>query len=168
MDPLAILNYLRSLGTLQAMACGPASVPALDALDPETCHLAFDFWLETAAARDAIEGAFSFVRDDCELSIGEPDAQRQRAGRADRRPARLAAAGRDPGRRGRGPPAQLERGRAAGRRTACAPAGEVLQHAEAWRRRWWKRRWASSSRREAAGGGETAASSACRPTGWTR
>jgi two-component system chemotaxis sensor kinase CheA len=49
-------------------------VPALDAIDPENCHLAFEFSLDTDAARDKIEAAFSFVRDDCALRLIEPGA----------------------------------------------------------------------------------------------
>ena len=71
MDPLAILNYVRTLGEISALGCDTAAVPVLDALDPETCHLEFEFSLETDAGREAIESAFSFVRDDCTLSIVE-------------------------------------------------------------------------------------------------
>ena len=69
MDPLAILNYLRGLGSIEGLVCDEARVPALGALDSETCHLGLQFELETAAGRDAIESAFQFVQDDCEISI---------------------------------------------------------------------------------------------------
>lgn len=74
MDPLTILNYVRSLGEVPRLVCDTAAVPALDALDPETCHLGFDFGLLGEATRADIEGAFSFVRDDCSLHIVEPGA----------------------------------------------------------------------------------------------
>ncbi len=74
MDPMALLNYLRGLGEITTLACDSAAVPALDQLDPETCHLAFELDLETGASRDEIEGAFSFVRDDCTLQVLAPDA----------------------------------------------------------------------------------------------
>ncbi|MES2960639.1 MAG: chemotaxis protein CheA [Pseudomonadota bacterium] len=77
MDPLAILAYLRGLGTIAALACDHAAVPALDALDAEECHFGFEFSLDTAASRDEIEGAFSFVREDCVLHLIEPDATPQ-------------------------------------------------------------------------------------------
>ncbi len=156
MDPLAILNYLRSLGTLQAMACDEAAVPALDALDPETCHLAFDFWLETAAARDAIEGAFSFVRDDCELSIGEP-------ARSASALAEQIAALPDSPRLGEilvgvgaVSPAQLERGLAQqAAEGGTRPLGEVLQHAAGLAPQVVDAALGKQQRRrEAAGGGE--------------
>ncbi|HEY8879140.1 MAG TPA: chemotaxis protein CheA [Roseateles sp.] len=74
MDPLALLNYLQTLGRLEHVVCDRAAVPALDALDAESCHLAFEFGLRTAAGREEIESAFSFVREDCELHLVEPDA----------------------------------------------------------------------------------------------
>ncbi|HSW07176.1 chemotaxis protein CheA [Aquabacterium sp.] len=73
MDPLAILNYAGNLGTISRTVCDIAAVPALDSIDPESCHLAFDFTLDTDATRSEIEAAFSFVRDDCELRITEPE-----------------------------------------------------------------------------------------------
>ncbi|OYT98363.1 MAG: chemotaxis protein CheA [Burkholderiales bacterium PBB1] len=72
MDPLAILNYVRGLGTIPRLACDLAGVPSLEAIDPESCHLGFEFSLETAASREEIESAFSFVRDDCTLHLIEP------------------------------------------------------------------------------------------------
>ncbi len=74
MDPLAILGYLEGLGTVVAIDCDREAVPALDAMDPEQCHLAFELGLETAASREDIEAAFSFVRDDCVLKLIEPRA----------------------------------------------------------------------------------------------
>jgi two-component system chemotaxis sensor kinase CheA len=72
MDPLAILNYVRGLGDMATVHCDIAGVPALDQLHPETCHLTFEFGLQTHATRAEIEGAFSFVRDDCTLQLVEP------------------------------------------------------------------------------------------------
>lgn len=69
MDPLAIVRYLARLGTVSGMQCAQGRIPALDQLDPETCHLAMDFMLETNLGRSAIESAFSFVRDDCTLHL---------------------------------------------------------------------------------------------------
>jgi two-component system chemotaxis sensor kinase CheA len=72
MDPLAILNYVRGMGTIAAIGCDTDAVPPLDAIDPESCHLGFEFSLETAATRQEIEAAFSFVRDDCVLHLLQP------------------------------------------------------------------------------------------------
>jgi two-component system chemotaxis sensor kinase CheA len=74
MDPLAILNYLGTLGTLHGTECRVEQIPALDALDPEECHLALAFELETTATRAEIEAAFSFVREDCELRLVQQTA----------------------------------------------------------------------------------------------
>lgn len=78
MDPLAILNYVRALGAIPRLVCDLEAVPSLEAIDPETCHLAFEFCLQTDATREAIESAFSFVRDDCTLHILEPGASPDR------------------------------------------------------------------------------------------
>ena len=80
MDPLALLGYLAGIGEISRLRCKLVALPAIDTLDAESCHLGFDFSLITDAARDEIEAAFSFVRDDCVLRLadGEPvvdDAQ---------------------------------------------------------------------------------------------
>jgi two-component system chemotaxis sensor kinase CheA len=72
MDPVAILGYLRGLGTVSDLHCATEAVPPLDSLEPESCHLAFTFALDTAAAQAEIEAAFTFVREDCELAITAP------------------------------------------------------------------------------------------------
>jgi two-component system chemotaxis sensor kinase CheA len=72
MDPLAILNYVRGLGRITQLVCDATAVPALQGLDPESCHLSFDFNLLSAASRVEIESAFSFVREDCTLRLTEP------------------------------------------------------------------------------------------------
>ncbi|MFT3954730.1 MAG: chemotaxis protein CheA [Piscinibacter sp.] len=78
MDPLAILNYVAQLGTLDAIGCDTDAVPTLEALDPESCHLGFVFVLQTDRGREAIDGAFSFVADDARLHIIGPDATPER------------------------------------------------------------------------------------------
>ncbi len=74
MDPLTILNYVRGLGEVPRMVCDLPAVPLLDRLDPESCHLTFEFGLLSEAKREQIEGAFSFVRDDCQLHVIQPAA----------------------------------------------------------------------------------------------
>ena len=69
MDPLALLNYLRGLGTIADLRCDVDAVPPLEALDAEACHLGFEFQLHGNADRAAVEAAFSFVREDCELEL---------------------------------------------------------------------------------------------------
>lgn len=74
MDPLAILGYLRGLGEIPQLVCDVAAIPPLDQINPESCHLAFEFGIISEASRADLEGAFSFVRDDCKLIIIEPGA----------------------------------------------------------------------------------------------
>jgi two-component system, chemotaxis family, sensor kinase CheA len=69
MDPLALLNYLRGLGTIANLRCDIDAIPTLEALDAEACHLGFEFQLQGNADRAAVEAAFSFVREDCELDL---------------------------------------------------------------------------------------------------
>ena len=74
MDPLSILRYLGKLGNVEAIACDLALLPTLEKLDPESCHLGFEFRLKTDADRQAIEDAFSFVKEDCSLRLVAPSA----------------------------------------------------------------------------------------------
>ena len=74
MDPLSVLAYLDTLGEIHGICCDTDAVPPLDALDPENCHGAFQFTLDSTASREEIEGAFAFVRDDCTLRITAPGA----------------------------------------------------------------------------------------------
>ena len=71
MDPLAILAYLDKLGEVTAVRHDASAVPALEQLDPETCHLDVQLQLHGETTREQIEAAFSFVREDCELSLQE-------------------------------------------------------------------------------------------------
>ena len=75
MDPLAIVNYVAGMGSVSRLSCDYAAVPAIESLDPESCHLTLAFELLTAVGRQEIEAAFSFVRDDCVLHLMEPGAQ---------------------------------------------------------------------------------------------
>lgn len=72
MDPLTILRYVAGLGAIDQVACDTDAVPALDALDPECCHLGLHFALDTTGDRGAILAAFSFVQDDCQLDLQAP------------------------------------------------------------------------------------------------
>jgi two-component system, chemotaxis family, sensor kinase CheA len=69
MDPLSILRYLETMGTVMAIECDRSVIPELEALDAESCHIAVELRFETTASQKAIEDAFSFVKDDCELRI---------------------------------------------------------------------------------------------------
>jgi two-component system chemotaxis sensor kinase CheA len=82
MDPLSIARYLGGLGEVVSVRCGTDGVPPLVNLNPESCYLSFAMQLQTTAGRDDIEGAFSFVMDDCELEVVEPETPDQKMARA--------------------------------------------------------------------------------------
>jgi two-component system chemotaxis sensor kinase CheA len=82
MDPLSIARYLGGMGRVVSVACGTDTVPPLVNLNPETCYLSFKMELETEASREDIEGAFSFVIDDCELDVVAPETPQQKMARA--------------------------------------------------------------------------------------
>lgn len=82
MDPLSIARYLATIGTVKSIRCGTDTVPPLVNLNPESCYLSFVMELETASNREEIEGAFSFVIDDCELDVVEPETAGQKMARA--------------------------------------------------------------------------------------
>jgi two-component system chemotaxis sensor kinase CheA len=82
MDPLSVARYLSTLGRVVTVRCGADAAPPLINLNPESCYLSFAMELETASKREDIEGAFSFVADDCELDITEPETADQKLARA--------------------------------------------------------------------------------------
>jgi two-component system chemotaxis sensor kinase CheA len=82
MDPLSIARYLAGLGRVVNVRCGVDTVPALVNLNPESCYLRFTMDLETGATREDIEGAFSFVLDDCEFDVVAPETADQKMARA--------------------------------------------------------------------------------------
>ena len=81
MDPLSIARYLGGLGDVLSMRCGIDTVPSLVNLNPETCYLSFDMELASKASREDVEGAFSFVADDCELNVIAPETPGQKLAR---------------------------------------------------------------------------------------
>jgi two-component system chemotaxis sensor kinase CheA len=74
MDPLAIVAYLQTLGSLTHCEVQREHIPPLESLDAESCHLTLNATLATEAGRDALEAAFAFVREDSSIQI-EPVAQ---------------------------------------------------------------------------------------------
>jgi len=82
MDPLSIARYLGTIGTVKSVRCGTEAVPPLGNLNPEGCYLSFFMELESASSREDIEGAFSFVIDDCELDVVAPETAGQKMARA--------------------------------------------------------------------------------------
>ncbi len=56
------------MGDLEVRA-DAASLPELGEVQPQDCYLSWDLTLTTDQGRDAIQGVFIFVEDDCELRI---------------------------------------------------------------------------------------------------
>jgi len=81
MDPLSIARYLGGIGEVLSMRCGIDTVPSLVNLNPETCYLSFSMELASKAIREDVEGAFSFVADDCELNVIAPETPGQKLAR---------------------------------------------------------------------------------------
>jgi two-component system chemotaxis sensor kinase CheA len=72
-NPLRLLDELRELGEARVTPVLDA-VPALDALDPLACVMAWRVDLKTRAPRSAIEDVFMFVSEDMQLDIRTVDA----------------------------------------------------------------------------------------------
>ena len=81
MDPLSIARYLGAMGEVLQMRCSLDAVPSLVNLNPETCYLSFGMELLSTATREELEGAFSFVQEDCEVEIVAPETPQQKLAR---------------------------------------------------------------------------------------
>ncbi|MCX7285042.1 MAG: chemotaxis protein CheA [Novosphingobium sp.] len=69
-NPLILIDELRDLGATRVVAL-TQSIPALNALDPMQCHVAWHVELPGDVAREAIEDVFIFVMDEMELNIDQ-------------------------------------------------------------------------------------------------
>lgn len=67
-DPLRILRELAELGEMK-VECDLSALPAFADLDPTRSHLAWTLTLPGSASEAAIRDAFSWVEDECELSV---------------------------------------------------------------------------------------------------
>ncbi|MBI5005501.1 MAG: chemotaxis protein CheA [Nitrosomonadales bacterium] len=75
MDPLSFIRYLNTFGKTINVVTMVETVPPLSQLDPESCYLGFEISFQTDADKAAIEGAFEFVRDDCQIRIMPPHSK---------------------------------------------------------------------------------------------
>ncbi|MGQ0700069.1 MAG: chemotaxis protein CheA [Panacagrimonas sp.] len=71
-DPLRILRAVAALGEMDAQVVLPAA-PGFEDAQPETCYLSWTLRLRGDIARADVQECFSWVEDECELSI-EPMA----------------------------------------------------------------------------------------------
>ncbi len=67
-DPVRMLKELDELGELSVNA-ELEELPPLEDLDPEECRIGWTIELKSDASNDAIKEIFSWVEDDCELTI---------------------------------------------------------------------------------------------------
>jgi two-component system, chemotaxis family, sensor kinase CheA len=75
MDPLSFIRYLGTLGELLRVETLTDDVPPAAEMDPESCYLGFEIALKSDATRSQIEGAFDFVKDDCDLHVVAPGSK---------------------------------------------------------------------------------------------
>jgi two-component system chemotaxis sensor kinase CheA len=67
-DPVRILRELESLGEIE-VKMDPAALPEFDSLDPEESFLGWEIDLKGEVTREAIDEVFSWVEDECDLTI---------------------------------------------------------------------------------------------------
>ena len=75
MDPAAILRYLLTLGEIVHITTLVDHMPVAAEMDPEACYLGCEISFRSTADKVAIERAFDFIQDDCELRILPPDSK---------------------------------------------------------------------------------------------
>jgi len=72
MDPQSFIRYLGTQGDIVNLITLWDEMPAAEAMDPESCYLAFEIDFDTELDKQAIEDIFQFVIDDCSLRILSP------------------------------------------------------------------------------------------------
>jgi len=75
LDPLALVEHLRELGTIIYLQTRTDLIPPADQLDPERCYLAFELGLSTSVAGATLERAFELSRDYCEVRMLPPQSR---------------------------------------------------------------------------------------------
>lgn len=68
-DPIACLRYLATLGHFSEMTTNFNEMPELALLDPENCHVGFEFAFASDAPLSEIESTFDFAREGSDISI---------------------------------------------------------------------------------------------------
>lgn len=78
MDPLNVLRYLAGRTHILQVHSERSAVPTLEALEPESCYLNCTVTMRSEQPQAAIDDAFSFIREDCELQLTPPELGLQR------------------------------------------------------------------------------------------
>lgn len=68
-DPLAILEYLGTLGEVAQLTIDCSRLPRFAELDPESCHLDVSLDLFSPRSTQDIVAAFDLVREDCDVRV---------------------------------------------------------------------------------------------------
>ena len=68
-DPLAILDYLGTLGEIGQLTIDCSRLPRFAELDPESCHLDVTLDLISLRSTQDIVAAFDLVREDCDVRV---------------------------------------------------------------------------------------------------
>jgi two-component system, chemotaxis family, sensor kinase CheA len=72
MDPLSIIRFLNTMGTITHIATITDHIPELSEYDPEQLYLGFEISFQSSASQIEIENAFMFVRDESDIRIIPP------------------------------------------------------------------------------------------------
>jgi len=72
MDPLSIIRFLNTMGTITHIATITDHLPELSEFDPEQLYLGFEISFQSNASQIEIENAFMFVRDESDIRIIPP------------------------------------------------------------------------------------------------
>lgn len=72
MDPLSIIRFLATQGSIKHISTIADNLPELDQFDPEELYLGFEISYVTSVSYQEIEDAFMFVREESDIKIIPP------------------------------------------------------------------------------------------------
>lgn len=72
MDPLSIIRFLNTMGTITHITTITEHLPELSEFDPEQLYLGFEISFQSNVSQIEIENAFMFVRDESDIRIIPP------------------------------------------------------------------------------------------------
>ena len=75
MDPMSFVAFLDELGEIAHVTTLVDAMPQAGDMDPESCYFGFEIDLKSDRDKATIEGAFDFVREDCDIRIVPPHSK---------------------------------------------------------------------------------------------
>ena len=75
MDPLSLVRYLETMGEVANITTLFDAMPDAGNMDPESCYIGLEIDFRGAIDKKTLDGAFDFVRDDCEIRILPPNSK---------------------------------------------------------------------------------------------